>query len=87
VNAPSGTSYSDIGLTASTSYTYRARASDAAGNLSSYSTTASNTTISGANAYSYDANGRLSTITTSTGTAHYYYDVAGNVTSIVWTIP
>jgi len=87
VGTPSGTSYSDVGLTASTSYTYRIRASDAAGNLSGYSGTASGTTISGANSYSYDANGHVSTITTSTGTARYYYDAAGNVTSIVWTIP
>lgn len=37
-------SYSDTGLTASTSYSYRVRATDAAGNLSSYSSTASATT-------------------------------------------
>ena len=34
------TSYSNTGLTAGTSYSYRARATDAAGNLSSYSNTA-----------------------------------------------
>ena len=38
------TTYSDSGLTASTEYTYRVRASDAAGNLSAYSDPASATT-------------------------------------------
>jgi hypothetical protein len=37
-------SYSDTGLTASTTYRYRVRAYDAAGNLSSYSSTVSATT-------------------------------------------
>ncbi len=41
---PTTNSYSDTGLTASTSYSYRVRATDAAGNLSSYSSTASATT-------------------------------------------
>jgi len=41
------TTFSDSGLTASTSYTYRVRATDAAGNLSGYSNTASVTTQSG----------------------------------------
>ena len=39
-----GTTYSATGLTASTSYSYRVRATDAAGNLSGYSNTASATT-------------------------------------------
>jgi chitodextrinase len=42
----SGTTYSDTGLTASTTYSYRVRATDAAKNLSSYSNTASATTQS-----------------------------------------
>ena len=41
------TSYSNTGLAASTSYSYRVRASDAAGNLSGYSNTATATTPSG----------------------------------------
>ncbi len=46
VAAPSGTgtSFSDSGLTASTSYRYRVRATDAANNLSGYSNTSSATT-------------------------------------------
>src|SRR5205814_1833356 len=39
--APPGTTFSDTGLTASTSYSYRVRATDAANNLSAYSSPAS----------------------------------------------
>ncbi len=44
VATPSGTSYSDTGLQASTSYRYRVRAVDAAGNPSGYSNTATEVT-------------------------------------------
>ena len=44
VAAPAGTGYSDTGLTPATSYTYRVRAVDAAGNLSGYSLVAGATT-------------------------------------------
>ena len=44
ISAPSSTTFNDSGLAGSTSYSYRVRASDAAGNLSSYSGTASATT-------------------------------------------
>ena len=44
IATPTTTSYSDTGRTASTTYRYRVRAADAAGNLSSYSSTASATT-------------------------------------------
>ena len=37
IATPTGTSYKDTGLSPSTSYSYRVRASDATGNLSSYS--------------------------------------------------
>ena len=40
-----GTAYTDTGLTASTSYSYRVRARDAAGNLGPYSNVASATTM------------------------------------------
>src|SRR5207249_11184562 len=41
---PTGPSVSDTGLTQATSYSYRVRATDAAGNLSGYSNVASATT-------------------------------------------
>jgi len=45
IATPAGNSYSDSGLLASTSYTYRVRATDAAGNLSGYSNNATATTF------------------------------------------
>ncbi len=44
VGTPTGTTFGDTGLLAGTSYSYRVRATDAAGNLSAYSNTASATT-------------------------------------------
>jgi fibronectin type 3 domain-containing protein len=44
IATPTGTTYNDPGLTASTSYSYRVRATDAAGNLSPYSSTATAST-------------------------------------------
>ena len=41
VTSVTGTTYSNTGLTASTAYSYRVRAADAAGNISGYSNTAS----------------------------------------------
>lgn len=47
IATPVGASYSDTSLAASTVYTYRVRATDAAGNLSAYSGAASATTMTG----------------------------------------
>jgi chitodextrinase len=44
IATPTGITFNDTGLTASTSYSYRVRANDAAGNNSAYSNTASTTT-------------------------------------------
>src|SRR5207244_2830414 len=44
IATPSVASYSDTGLTSGTSYSYRVRATDAAGNFSGYSNTATATT-------------------------------------------
>ncbi|HET7132567.1 MAG TPA: fibronectin type III domain-containing protein, partial [Gammaproteobacteria bacterium] len=44
IGSPTGTAFSDTGRTASTSYSYRVRARDAAGNFSTYSVVASATT-------------------------------------------
>ena len=48
IGTASGTSWSNSGLTGSTGYSYRLRATDAAGNLSGYSNIASATTLAGA---------------------------------------
>lgn len=37
--------------------------------------------------YTYDASGRLATVTTAAGTATYHYDAVGNVTSITRSAP
>src|SRR6202035_1934274 len=47
VATASGTAYNDIGLSASTSYSYRVRATDAAGDLGPYSNISSATTAAG----------------------------------------
>src|SRR6202045_4516408 len=47
ISAPTATTFNDTGLTASTSYSYRVRATDAAGNLSSYSNTGTASTAAG----------------------------------------
>jgi hypothetical protein len=44
IATPASTTFNDTGLTASTSYSYRVRATDAAGNLSSYSSVATAST-------------------------------------------
>src|SRR5258708_6110062 len=44
ISTPTGTTFNDMGLTSSTSYSYRVRATDAAGNLSAYSSAASAST-------------------------------------------
>ena len=75
--------FSDSGLTAGTNYTYRVRATDAAGNLSGYSATASATTpttISGlVAAYAFDE-GTGTTVLDVSGTGNN-----GTISSATWT--
>ncbi len=70
VGTPTGTTFNDTGLTASTSYSYRVRAADAVPNLSGYSSTVSATTsaatsgtTAGSVTYQYDSFGRLKQVT------------------------
>ena len=90
IAALAATSYSDTGLSPSTSYTYRVRATDAAGNLSSYSSTATASTPA-ASGIAY-----IQGAFTDASTAHSSVDVtfagpqgAGdlNVVAIGWCTP
>ena len=87
IATPTTTTYSDTGLAASTSYTYRVRATDAAANLSAYSSTATTITLPPTNStYQYDSHGRLLNITTvGQGIVTHSYDAAGNLVGIVTT--
>jgi YD repeat-containing protein len=87
----STTGFTDAGLTSSTAYGYEVQASDGAGNLSAFSNAASATTSSGSGGgsgaatsnYTYDAQGRLQSVSTPGGpTTHYTYDAAGHVVGI-----
>lgn len=81
----SGTSFNDTGLSASTSYSYRVRASDGAGNLSGYSNTASATTQSGSTNISVSLGpkrGGLTITQTVTFTATVTNDAGGQ--GVTW---
>src|SRR4029077_3493884 len=71
---PAATNFQDSGLTAATSYSYRVRAADAAGNLGGYSNTATATTAAASGsglvaAYSFDE-GTGTTIADASGNAN-----------------
>ena len=74
IATPTGTTYSNSGLAAGTTYRYRVRATDAAGNLGAYSTIASATTSSGLDTTPPTAPASL------TATA-----VGSTATSLTWT--
>ncbi len=65
IATPAGTSYSDSGLVAGTTYRYRVRATDAAGNLGPYSAIASATTSAGSDTTPPSAPGTPSATATS----------------------
>ena len=77
-----GTSYKDTSVVASTSYSYRVRATDAAGNLSPYSNTASATTPAAPSglvaAYGFNE-GSGTTVTDASGNGH-----TGTITNATW---
>ena len=78
-----GTTYNDTGLTPNTSYTYQVKATDAAGNFSSYSnqsTATTSGTVSGlVAAYTFDE-GSGTTVTDFTGGGHN-----GTIANGTWT--
>jgi chitodextrinase len=65
IATPATTTFNDTGLTASTSYSYRVRATDAAGNLSAFSGTATASTLAGGGSITVTINPRRGGITTS----------------------
>jgi len=85
VGTPSGAAFTDVTLSPSTAYSYRARAVDAAGNLSGYSNVASATTQSGPStaglvaAYNFDEAGG-STLLDISGTVN-----TGAISGATWT--
>ena len=77
-----GTTYKDTTTVASTTYNYRVRATDAAGNLSTYSNTASATTPAGPSglvaAYAFDE-GSGTTVADASGNGHN-----GTISNATW---
>ena len=82
IATPAGTSYKDTSVSASTSYSYRVRASDAAGNLSSYSNIAGASTPATATglvaAYAFDE-GSGTTVADASGNGH-----PGTIANTTW---
>jgi chitodextrinase len=82
IGTGAGTTYNDTGLTNAISYSYRVRATDAAGNLSSYSSVASATTTANTGlvaAYSFNE-GAGTTVIDSSGQGN-----TGTITNATWT--
>ena len=80
VGTPTGTTFADSGLTAGTSYSYRVRATDAAGNLGPYGNTATATTAQGGDGQLPSAPGTLTaTAAGSTGVSLSWGAATDNV--------
>ena len=83
VGTATGTNYFDTGLAGNTNYSYRVRATDAAGNLSGYSTVASATTLATTPglvaAYSFNE-GSGTTVADSSGNGN-----VGTISGATWT--
>ena len=85
IAAPTTTAFSDTGLTAGASYSYRVRATDAAGNLSGYSNTASGSTLVSSGTISY-VQGNYATPQSSPTTVNVTFtaaQVAGDLNVVV----
>ena len=84
VATPSGTAYSDTGLAAGTTYRYRVRAADAAGNVGAYSSAGEATTLPGTSsgpvaAYAFDE-GTGGTVADASG-----HGLSGTIVGATWT--
>jgi chitodextrinase len=83
IATPTGTNYSDSGLAANSTYSYRVQAMDAAGNLSGYSGVASVTTLSAPSglvaAYGFNE-GAGTTVTDASGNGNN-----GTISGATWT--
>jgi hypothetical protein len=85
IATPTGTTFNDTGLTASTSYIYRLRATDAANNLSGYSNTATATT-GAAGPVTVTISPRRGSLTTSQ-TQQFTATVSGSTnTNVTWEV-
>ena len=85
IATPTTTAFSDTGLTAGASYSYRVRATDAAGNLSGYSNTASGSTLVSSGTISY-VQGNYATPQSSPTTVNVTFtaaQVAGDLNVVV----
>jgi RHS repeat-associated protein len=79
-----GTTWSDVGLTGGTAYSYTVAAVDAAGNASAVSASAAATTAAASvtTSYAYDPNGNRLTAVDPTGTITTAYDRLNRPTSV-----
>ncbi len=87
---PAGTTYTDTDLAPAASFSYRIRATDAAGNLGPYSSTVTATTgvLHPGTFYTYDDAGRLKMVQVDDGSQIIYtLDPAGNRLAVVSTAP
>ena len=83
IGTATGTTFSNTGLAAATSYTYRVRATDAAGNVSGYSNTATASTTSSATAPVAAFSGSPTTGTAPL-TVQFANASTGTVSSYAW---
>ena len=94
IATPTAATFTDTGLSASTSYSYRVRARDAVPNIGPYSSTATAVTAAppaaqpGSATFQYDSAGRLGSVLRSSGTyTNYTLDAAGNRTQVASSQP
>jgi PKD repeat protein len=85
VATPTTTSFGDSGLSANTTYSYRLRAADAAGNMSGYSVVASATTAAAAATAPVAGFSASTTSGTAPLTVDFTSSSTGSISSYAWT--